>query len=67
MTENETETSHTPRWVKVFVVIAAALVVLVAVMLVAGRGGHGPDRHAPGGSGSAGHTGPPPSVTDEVP
>ncbi|MDF2745793.1 MAG: hypothetical protein K0S98_77 [Propionibacteriaceae bacterium] len=34
-----------PRWVKVFLIIAAALVVLmVAVMLVSG-GQHGPGRH----------------------
>jgi hypothetical protein len=34
-----------PRWVKVFLIIAAALVVLmVAVMLVSG-GEHGPGRH----------------------
>jgi hypothetical protein len=34
-----------PRWVKVFLIIAAALVVLmVALMLVSG-GQHGPGRH----------------------
>lgn len=36
--------SGTPRWVKVFGVIALVLVVLIGVMLVAG-GEHGPGRH----------------------
>jgi len=35
-----------PRWVKVFGIIAAVLVVVVAiVMLTGGPGGHGPGRH----------------------
>ena len=38
----------TPRWVKVFGIIALVLAVLVVVMLATGRGGsHGPGRHAP--------------------
>jgi hypothetical protein len=34
----------TPRWVKLFGVIAAVVVVLIVVLLVFG-GGHGPRRH----------------------
>ena len=34
----------TPRWVKVFGVIAVAAIVLLIVLLVFG-GGHGPGRH----------------------
>lgn len=53
----------TPRWVKVFGVIAAVVVVVFIVLLVLG-GGHGPGRHG-GGSNTgaqspAGPTGPPP-------
>ena len=33
-----------PRWVKVFGIIALAVVVLIVVMLLVG-GNHGPDRH----------------------
>ena len=43
----------TPRWVKVFGVIAALAVVLLVVLLVFG-GGHGPQRH--GSSPAAGVT-----------
>ncbi len=40
----------TPRWVKVFGIIVAVLVLLFVVMMVAGVGGeHGPNRHAPSG------------------
>jgi hypothetical protein len=39
------------------------LVVLVVVMLIAGRGGHGPGRHTGGEAG--GHTGPPAGITHE--
>ena len=47
-TENDTQTAGTPRWVKVLGIVALVLVVLVAVLLVTGRGGgHGPGRHAP--------------------
>ena len=52
----------TPRWVKVFVIIALVLVLLVAVIMATGAGGgHGPGRHMPSG-GAGGHT-PTSSVT----
>jgi hypothetical protein len=38
----------TPRWVKVFAIVGALLVLLVIVMLLAG---HGPGRHLHGGLG----------------
>ena len=47
----------TPRWVKVFGIIALALVLLVVIMMFAGGGSHGPGRHAPSG-GAGGHTPP---------
>lgn len=40
-----------PRWVKVFTVIGALLVVLLVVGLVFGGGNHGPGRHTGGDSG----------------
>jgi hypothetical protein len=43
-------TPSTPRWVKVSGIIAIVAVVLIAVMLLAGGGQHGPGRHlAPAG------------------
>ncbi len=41
----------TPRWVKVFGIIALAVVLLFATMMLAGGGpgGHGPGRHMPSG------------------
>ena len=42
-----------PRWVKVFAVVAAALLVMIVVMLSTG---HGPGRHLHGGMGA--HAGP---------
>ncbi len=43
----------TPRWVKVFGIIALVLVLLVVVMMLTDPGRHGPRRHiqsgAPGG------------------
>jgi hypothetical protein len=58
----------TPRWVKVFGVIAFVVVVLFVVVMLIGGSDHGPGRHTPGGGGSntssdtpaGGHTGPPP-------
>jgi hypothetical protein len=41
-------TGGTPRWVKVFGIVALVVVLLfVILMLVKGPGGHGPGRHAP--------------------
>lgn len=53
----------TPRWVKVFGVIAAVVVVVFIVLLVFG-GGHGAGRHGGGTApeSPAGHTGPPSGV-----
>ena len=48
----------TPRWVKVFGIIALILVLLVVIMIFTGIGGpHGPGRHMP--SGDAGSPTPP--------
>ena len=48
----------TPRWVKIFGIIALVLVLLVGIVLVTGVGGrHGPGRDAP--SGDAGGDTPP--------
>ena len=48
----------TPRWVKVFAGIALVLLVLLAVVILTGRGGgHGPGRHIPS-SESRGHAAP---------
>jgi hypothetical protein len=52
-------TTGTPRWVKVFGIIAAVLVLLVVIMLLTG-GNHGPSRHT---GGLSGHP-PPSSITD---
>jgi hypothetical protein len=54
-------TTGTPRWVKVFGIIALVLVLLFVALLLTGRGGgHGPGRHAPSGD-AGGHTPPPAS------
>jgi hypothetical protein len=53
------ETPGTPRWVKVFAIIALIIVLLVVIVMVAG-GNHGPSRHIP--SGDAGHQMPPSSL-----
>jgi hypothetical protein len=60
------ESTGTPRWVKIFAIVAALVVLLVVVLLVFGGGKHGPSRHAPGSATTAttgGHTGPPTGVT----
>jgi hypothetical protein len=51
-------TTGTPRWVKVFGIIALLMVLLIVILLLTGGpGGHGPGRHmSPGGGG--GHTTP---------
>jgi hypothetical protein len=49
----------TPRWVKVFGIIALVLILLFVIMMLTGRGGrHGPGRHIPSGGGLVGHTPP---------
>jgi hypothetical protein len=53
-------TTGTPRWVKVFGVIALIVIGLFVIVALVG-GEHGPGRHTPGGSNTPGiHTGPPP-------
>jgi preprotein translocase subunit SecG len=54
MTEKDSYSAGTPRWVKVFGIIALALVVVVVVLLLT-RGGHGPSRHS-GDSALSGET-----------
>jgi hypothetical protein len=44
----------TPRWVKVFGIIAIVLVLLFVILLLTGRG-HGPGRHLPSGDAPAAH------------
>ena len=51
-------TAGTPRWVKVFGIVALVLLLLLVVVQFAG-GGHGPGRHVPPGDT------PPPSVTQD--
>lgn len=48
---------NTPRWVKLFGIIALILVLLVGVMLLSG-GEHGPGRHMPSASVTEVHTPP---------
>lgn len=45
----DTKPHNTPRWVKVFGIIAIVVVLLVVAMLLFGGGDHGPGRHALGG------------------
>ena len=52
----------TPRWVKVFGIIAIFVVLLVVAMMLIGGGEHGPARHTP--SGDAGGQVLPSSVTE---
>jgi hypothetical protein len=75
---NRGSTGGTPRWVKVFGVIAVVLVLLIGGLMLFGGGGHGPGRHlggdTPAGDAgrnappsgvpeqSGGHTGPPPGI-----
>lgn len=48
----------TPRWVKVFGIIAIVVVLLIGFILFSGLGGpHGPQRHAPSGD-AGGHARP---------
>ena len=55
-------TTSTPRWVKVFGIIAIVVGLPFVILLLTGRG-HGPGRHAPPGE-PGGHT-PPSSVTEQ--
>lgn len=41
--------SGTPRWLKVFGIIAIVLILLFVVIQFTGVGGHGPGRHTPSG------------------
>ncbi|HRQ41566.1 MAG TPA: hypothetical protein PLD25_26905 [Chloroflexota bacterium] len=44
----------TPRWVKIFALIAVVLVLLVVIVMLIIGGDHGPGRHTPsGGAGDA--------------
>jgi hypothetical protein len=43
-------TTGTPRWVKVFGIIALVLLLLVVIMRFTSRGRHGPGRHIPSGN-----------------
>jgi hypothetical protein len=52
----------TPRWVKVFGVVALVVVVLFVVLLLVG-GEHGPQRHGGGSDAPEGHTAPSRGVT----
>ena len=45
----DTRAPGIPRWVKVFGIVAAALVLLFVVLLL--TGGHGPSRHGAGAEG----------------
>ena len=64
----QTRTEGTPRWVKAVGIISLAVLAVVLVVALTGRGGsHGPGRHAPGTDTSGGHTGPPPGVTHQQP
>lgn len=45
-------TTDTPRWVKIFGIIALAVVVLFAIVLLTGGGRHGPGRHMAPSSGA---------------
>jgi hypothetical protein len=71
--EENARTAGTPRWVKVFAIVAVLAVVLVVVLVLTGRGGeHSPRRHiAPAettpADGGGGHTGPPAGVTHTQP
>jgi len=51
--QGDEPSAGTPRWVKVFGVVALALVLLFVFLLLTGPGSHGPGRHSPAASGSA--------------
>ena len=43
--EQEPSAAGMPRWVKIFLIVAAVLVVLLVVGMLIGGGQHGPGRH----------------------
>jgi hypothetical protein len=57
----------TPRWVKVAAVLAVAAILVAALVILTGRGNHGPSRHTAYGDTGGGKTaerraGPPPGI-----
>jgi hypothetical protein len=60
-------TTGTPRWVKVFGIIALVVILLFVILLLTrGPGGHGPSRHM-GSGGLDGHTAPVIVMEDRTP
>jgi hypothetical protein len=75
---NRGSTGGTPRWVKIFGLVALVLILLIGALLLFGGGSHGPGRHLGGDTpagdagrdtppagapeGSGGHMGPPPGI-----
>jgi hypothetical protein len=56
--DTDHDSTGTPRWVKVFGIVAALLILLFLVSLLAGfPGGHGPGRHTLS-AGAGGHGSP---------
>lgn len=55
----------TPRWVKIFGIIALLVIVLLIVLKLLGAE-HGPGRHTPGGGTATGHIGLPFGITHGV-
>jgi hypothetical protein len=48
VTDETPAAETTPRWVKVFGLVAVVVILLfVVVLVVSGPGGHGPGRHSP--------------------
>jgi len=61
---NAGDDASTPRWVKVFGIIALVVFLLLVILLLTkGPGGHGPGRHLPSG-GAIGDTLPSSVVTE---
>lgn len=56
--------NSTPRWVKVFGIIAIVVFLLFVIQLISGGGRHGPGRHRVSDGGAAAHT-PPADVREE--
>ena len=53
---DEPRESATPRWVKVAAALAVAAIVVVALVILTGRGNHGPSRHTAHGDTGSGKT-----------